>query len=422
MSLTALAFITATCGAISEDDNAGNSLAFNDESAITAAPNWQLLGIGPEGENLLIQTTPSRCEESEEVRVTEVDGSVDIRVAITRLPNEDPCVQGATSNHHRVTIEQPLGDRDLLGCGREDCRSTVSRNPSIDVGSLEAASNAVGVLDLTGLRGYDSTGLLVSETSPAGERTKLVALDDSTAVYTDNESNAIAIDLLTGEELWRSDSEVIDANDDRVYLCGTEEGQGLRALDSDTGTIIWETSNSCRLISSNEDLLTVVDLSPLETVGGAVVLSIDATSGELVTVEPISADLQRLLNEQILEGAADDVAVFTRYNTAVGYDLGTQTELPRIEIDPDNIRADFDRSTVSVEGDAIWLLDRQGATISKVDPETGGTLWTTPIPLTSEFDAAVAGDTTYILTFQALIALDNETGEILWSEFRSPFR
>ena len=185
--------------------------------------------------------------------------------------------------------------------------------------------------------------------------------------------------------------------------------------------MLWETPIACRFVSSDGELLTLVGPNPEDPDGEERLLSIDAANGEVVTDNEIPDDLRALMAGQALVGTADDVAVFSSYDIAVSYDLDTQTELSSIVVDATSQRSGFDRSTLSIDGDAVWLFDRPGATVSRLDPQTGATLWTTPIPLTAEFDVAVSNDTAYVLTFQALIALDDTTGEMLWSEFRTPF-
>ncbi|MGC2241253.1 MAG: PQQ-binding-like beta-propeller repeat protein, partial [Acidimicrobiia bacterium] len=67
-----------------------------------------------------------------------------------------------------------------------------------------------------------------------------------------------------------------------------------------------------------------------------------------------------------------------------------------------------------ISDDTLWLLDAPAGTVSRLDPQTGDSLWTTPVGITNGFDVAVDASTAYIATSLAMIALDLSTGELEW--------
>ena len=330
-------------------------------------------------------------------------------------------------------------------------RATIAEDGNLFVGQVVAASDAVGVTDSSGLDGYDLMGQLVSET-PGATQAQLIALDKSTAVFNERDGMAIAVDLLSGEQVWQTTGWVANADDstvsgDAVYLCRGQDSDGLTAVDAATGEDLWETSHFCSSPVSHGELVTVVSHDP-NVDGGNRVTVVDAATGELVSDEALfdgiddqvngfdyaiavgtntvtagtQADLVVLAQDgtELARqterlgtplGQADGVAIFGSHEHVLAYDVTEQTKLWTLDIDA--------FSQVAIDNSSILVLDRANGTVSRLDASTGEPRWTTPIGATTGFAAAATAETAYILTTQALIAVDNTTGEVVWSEHRS---
>jgi len=266
------------------------------------------------------------------------------------------------------------------------------------------------------------------------------------AVYNDRDGNAVAVDVSSGAEAWRTPGWIAAADSEAVYLCRGMDSNGLSAVDAASGDDLWETGLGCQSLVIHDELLTVVGIDP-NVDGGNRLLVVKAATGGVVADEPffdgiddqveafdgaiavgpntvtsgpqanlvvLTADGTEVDRQvDVLAaplGSADGVAVLGSYDRLVGYDVGQQTVLWSLDIDA--------YALASVRDGSVWTLDCEGGEVSRLDAQTGQALWSTSIGATTSFAAAEAGGTAYILTTQALIAIDNETGAWLWAEHR----
>ena len=430
------AALLAGCGGSTIGDLAGGSIDNTD---------WTLEGSSPDGQHLLVSTlfggVASGCARFEGWEVTESDDAVEINARLWRQRTPSGCTDEGVVELLQVDLDQPLGDRSLVGCGAEDCRATVIDGGHLFVGQVVAASNTVGVADESGLGAYSATGELVAEVAGANSG-RVLAIGNEAVVRNDRSGAAIAFDLSSGEEVWRTTGWIAAASGGVVYVCRGQDSDGLTAVDAATGEDLWMTDLVCESLVSHDDLLTIVG-HDRNVDGGHRLVIVDATTGRPVSDEAfldgyddqvtgfegaiavgsntvvtgIQANLVVLaedgteLARQPLGlgypmGEAEGVAILGAHDRAVGYDVAQLTEIWTLDVDA--------FSTISVAGGSVWLLDRANGTVSRLDPRTGQALWATPIGATSSFDVTGNTKTAYILTTQALIAVDNASGETFW--------
>ena len=434
------ATLLAACGGSSIGDLARGSVDNTD---------WTLEGSSPDGQHLLVTTlfggVASGCTRFEGWEVTESVDAVEISAQLWRQRAPSGCTDEGVVEVLQVDLDRPLGDRQLLGCGAEDCRATVIEGGHLFIGQVVAASNTVAVADEWGLHAYTAAGEVVAEAAGAISG-KVLSIGNEAVVRNDRSGGVIAVDLSSGEEVWRSTGWIAATGADVVYLCRGQDSDGLTAVDAATGEDLWVTDLACESLVSHGDLLTIVG-HDRNVDGGHRLIIVDATTGTPISNEAfqdgyddqvtgfegaiavgsntivtgIQANLV-VLAEDGTElarqprglghpmGEAEGVAILGAHDRAIGYDVAQQAELWTLDVDA--------FSTISVAGGSVWLLDRASGTVSRLDHRTGQALWTTAIGATSSFDVTGDSRTAYILTTQALIAVDNASGETRWSDYR----
>jgi len=434
------AAVLAACGASILTADGGGSVGENE---------WSLEGVSLDGQHLVVSTlfggVASGCSRFEGWEVNESEDSVEISVRLWRLSAPSDCTDEGVVELLQVDLDRPLDDRELVGCGVDDCRGTVVDGGNLFVGHVVASGDAVAVADESGLDAYGPSGELLTEDAGAipGE---MLAIGDGMVVGNDRNGAAIAIDLLAGEEIWRTTGWIAAANVGVVYVCRGQDSDGLTAVDAATGADRWETALPCESLVVHDDLLTIVGHDP-NVDGGHRVTVVDAASGELVAESELfdgiddrvtgldgaiavglktitsgpqanlivlGSDGTELAREAdglgVPLGEAGGVVILGSYDRLAGYDIAEASELWTQNIDA--------FSSVSVDNGSVWRLDRADGVVSRLDARTGGVLWSTSIGATTSFDATGDGDTAYILTTQAVIAVDNATGSLRWSAHR----
>ncbi len=411
--------------------------------------DWTLEGVSPDGRHLLASTffggVASDCTRFEGWEVAESEEAVEIRARLWRRRAPSGCTDDGAVELLQIDLDEPLGDRPLVGCGQEDCRASVNQSTEALIGQVVAASSTVAVAGDSELDAYGHGGELLAEVAGASSG-DVLAIGDDAVVRNERSGTAVAVDLSTGEEIWRTPGWVTAASEGVVYVCRGQDADGLTAVDATTGEQRWATDLLCQSLVSHGELLTILGHDS-NVDGGHRLAILDATTGKVLSDEPIldgyddqvtgferaiavgantiatgfQANLV-VLDENGTElarqpsglgypmGQADDVAIIGGHDQAVGYDPAEQSELWTIDVDA--------LSTISVADESVWSLDQLGGTVTRLDPKSGRALWTTSVGLTSSFDVAGHGDTAYILTTQALIAVDNKSGEIQWSVHR----
>ena len=433
-------FVAAGCGfSIAGGDDAGGLVGPHD---------WALEGVAPDGQHLLVSTlfggVASGCTRFDGWEVEETDNVVEITARLWRRRAPSDCTDEGVVELLQVDLDAPLGDRVLVGCGQDDCRATVTEDSPLSVGQVVATMDAFAVVGPRTFEAYDSDGDLVAAI-PGGSSGEVFALQGDVVVRTDG-VETVAVDLLSGEELWRRPGWVTAAASNVVYVCRGQDSDGLAAIDARTGLDLWATDLACEPLVSHGELVTIIS-HDINVDGGHLTVIVNATTGELVSSKPlfdgyddqvggfngaIAVDSGTLVAGQqahlvILDqhgvelarqprslgnpfGQADGVAILGNHDRAIGFDSETRSELWVLDGNA--------FSNIAVADGSVWLLGRSEGTVSLLNPRTGNSIWTTHIGLTSSFDVAADSDTTYVLTTQAVVAIDNYTGEIRWAHHR----
>lgn len=265
-------------------------------------------------------------------------------------------------------------------------------------------------------------------------------------VVVDDQGSAVAVDLETGRELWRTTGWVSTAVGDTIYLCRGDDGDGLAAVDAATGTDRWTTNLGCHPLVDHGDLLTVVTRDPAVD-GGHLLLTIEAATGALVSAESLFDGLDDQVGgfdnavavgtTTVVGGPQADLVVLAADGTEIARS-STLRGWPRGEADGAVVVGDWDSigtadpgtlnelwsmpidnglATVAVTDGSIWRLD-PGGIVAELSPATGDPIWFAEVGYTGSVDVAAVDDTAYLLTTTALIAVDNTTGDVLWTRNR----
>lgn len=410
---------------------------------------WTLEGVSPDQQHLVVSTlfggVASGCSRFEGWEVEESGEAVEINARLWQQRAPSDCTDEGVVEVLQVDLDQPLGDRELVGCGVDDCRATVVDGGNVFVGQVAAVGTAVAVADESGLDAYGSSGELLTEV-PGVISGEVLAIGEGVVVRNDRGGAAIAVDLLSGAEIWRTTGWVAATDENTVYLCRGQDSDGLSAVDAVGGVDLWETGLACQPLVVHGQLLTVIGHDP-NVDGGNRLVVVDAATGGVVLDEAIfdgiddqvngfdgavavgsntvtsgpqanlvilAEDGTELAREPdglgVPMGEAGGLAILGSHDQLVGYDVAERSELWALGIDA--------FSSVSVDDGSIWMLDRAGGEVSRLDPRTGVALWTTSVGATTSIDVGGDDGTGYILTTQALIAVDNETGAVRWSVHR----
>ena len=392
-------------------------------------PNsWQLEELSEDRRTLTVSAYAGACETHRQLEFDESDDAVEIRTSVTRRidPSNGCPPEGGGGREDQITLQEPLGDRLLTGCLGVDCRSLDHFESPASVLVAEDALAVAGFRDLLGL---DTTGELASRTpfpAPSSEvvepaaasvEVPAVATGESTAVYSDEVGNAIAIDLLSGEQLWTADGDFnFVAEDERaVYSCGQSATSGVQAVDPATGNGLWQNDLRCDDLFLDGEQLTVFGGEQGSQDVRVVTLSV--ASGELISDQEFPEQFQDPDRNEVFE-VTDGVAIIRTGERVIGFELDTQSELWGVNAFR-AVGSRFEPSELLVfdEG-SIWRLDFDG-TIARLDSRTGETLWSVRLEFAPAFDVAVSEDIAYVLIGNRLSALDATTGEVLWSPFQN---
>ncbi|MEM8746910.1 MAG: PQQ-binding-like beta-propeller repeat protein, partial [Actinomycetota bacterium] len=229
-------------------------------------------------------------------------------------------------------------------------------------------------------------------------------------------------------------------------VCRGVDSDGLAAVDPVTGIDRWSTDLPCGPLVAHAETATVIGADP-DVDGGNRLLVVDTATGSVLVDRPIDDGLDDRvtgferpvgLGETTVVGGfqADLVTIsadgseVARHDVAFGRILGVVDSLVVIAdervlrgVEPLSGAVVWEREfpafpPIVVDGGGLWLVDGPAATAARLDPATGSNLWTADVGLTRGFDVAAADGVAYVVTTQALIALDVGTGDVLWSRHR----
>lgn len=210
----------------------------------TGEASWELGGTTPDESGLFVWYEEGR--DLREFTVSETDASVTVDVEVGRLVG--PQNMMLEVGFELIELEQPLADRELLGCGHDDCRAPGPSLLAPHPGRLRVADERM----LVSIGSDDvildtATGEPVSD-APAGEDGTVEAptVLNGTATVRTEETGLFIEDAVTGEPvlilsllpatdpLVQGDLVILGVRDD-----GADNGLSLDAYDAGTGELEW---------------------------------------------------------------------------------------------------------------------------------------------------------------------------------------
>ncbi len=108
---------------------------------------WQLDAMSIDGTTLTVSTNfggvASGCTRFEEWTWSESDDRVDIEARLWQAIAPQACTSDGAFESLTIQLEQPLGNRDLTGCGEPECLPTVARAGLFVINSFDANDQGV---------------------------------------------------------------------------------------------------------------------------------------------------------------------------------------------------------------------------------------------------------------------------------------
>ncbi|MCP3995871.1 MAG: PQQ-binding-like beta-propeller repeat protein [bacterium] len=417
---------TSACGAL------GGSTGSND---------WTLVGVTPDERHLLVTTmyggVASGCTRWEGWEVEETDDRVEVNALLWRKRFPGGCTVEGVFQSTEINLSAPLGDRELVGCGRSDCRTYDVKFPGwqgdadialFDDGVVLAGASATYSVSADGPIRWDRSERLYGLVVVAGDR--LVAFDGSAT---------FGLDVSSGAQLWRFAGQPLATDDYAAYVC---RGDILTAVDIVTGAEQWTAAVPCGFMVPTGDIATMVG-GDRDVDGGYELVRIDLPGGDVIERRPFNDgvddqvtgfDGALAVGDRILvAGTQAELVVLgmhgdelVRQPNGIGRPIGSAAGLAIlvsharvVAVDPINGEVmwsspDYTRGSVAVSGGALWTLDADAGTVSRFDAESGTPMWTAPVGTTSGFAVVADESTVFVATSLAVVALDASTGDLLW--------
>lgn len=232
---------------------------------------WELTGTSPDGRLLTLATTGGGCSTFQGWSSDEDADRVHVE-ARWEHSGDEACRLVLRGDQITLLLKQPLGDRQLTGCERDDCFA------SLDVEESFGGSNQVSVADdALVVTGLDTTwsiapadGTLRWERGRDGYWSRAVA---GRVLRYDHFDHIEMLDATTGETRWdAADVTLAGIEGDEVLVCPREQAldDGPRvsfrgALSLDDGSWLWRDDGaSCTTgaADGNEPEVPAVDLDP----------------------------------------------------------------------------------------------------------------------------------------------------------------
>lgn len=404
--------------------------------------DWSLEGATPDGKTLLISTSfggvASNCTRFEGF---EVDASADAVTVLANLwvnPDAQSCTDDGAGETLMLTLANPLGERELLGCGVDDCLQATSgfsgsQRTAYKVAEHVAIASYEEVIHLDDASGEVLGGTTIfGQTSAIGD-VLIVGTDGGMAGLNGSPDDTRAWDR---EGLYGP----VGSAADLVFGCG-QDSMGLVAIDAETGADRWSAPKApCEFIGGIGDLVFVVGRDP-DVDGGTRLFVLNSDSGDVTEQRSLDdgiddqvagfAGMVATPDGVLLAGYQSDTLLLgptgeeiARWTARLGRPLAMIGETIVVE-GVDQVGA----YTIAVD-EWLWKLD--GANVSELsidgahiaagrmdgvdllDTSTGDAIWSTDIGRASSFRTTITESSVYATSELVVAKLDRETGELLW--------
>ncbi|MEM6640658.1 MAG: outer membrane protein assembly factor BamB [Pseudomonadota bacterium] len=252
-----------------------------------------------------------------------------------------------------------------------------------------------------------------------GLRLGLVPATNGARVFiASNEGRIAAFDAITGEPVWRTDTELKIAGGpgvgrDRIAV-GTSEGQ-VAALAIESGEVLWTVDVGSEVLAAP----AVTNNSVVTRTGDGSLIALDAQNGE------VRWDVRKRVQGLTLRGTASpavlDDLVITGFDdgTLAAYRLADGSPVWERVTAERRGRTEFDRladvdGRVAAVGEDIFVVGFQG-TASLLSSTSGSPVWRQD--LSSHESVAVDWSRVYVTRADdSVVALGRRTGVIEWEQ------
>lgn len=440
--LAVVAVAVAGCGAGSID--LGGSVGPND---------WHLVEVAPDDRTLLVTSTyggvASDCARWEDwvVDATSERLSIEARLWRRRLPSG--CTDDGAARSLRVVLDEPLGDRELVGCGHDDCQELVVDDEAGTVATVRDLGDGVVVARADELAVLDADGRLRWERTGATWR---VQVGEDVVATTAEVDEVVAFDIDSGEVRWEGPGVVVGSTGDLLLVCRAldddlelEGGGALVGRWASTGAVAWEVEDvPCEPVArAGDDVVVVAGDEDVD--GGLEVLAIDGARGDVVARRPIPdgvddrvaawSGLVSTGTGVVVGGDQGDLVVLDargderrRWPDVRGRPVGALGELVLVHDDRGRLSGvdvatgsvawsrDVGDVRVEVSEDVVVVAGGPDGAVVLLDPGTGDVRWSVPLRSSgAALGTSGGGDTIVVVSALATTALDTDTGEVTWS-------
>lgn len=405
---------------------------------------WTLIGATPDDQQLLVVTRFGGCPRFEEWQVEVTAEVVDVRARLWEPIAPEACNDIGLEERWIVELDDPLGDRELRGCGRDDCLAGAENE---ELGRLPAAA----ILDAVVVA---PSALAAEGLSPEGDSLWQTALPfDAIHAAGDGlvamrQDTLVGISATTGDELWeRPGHRFAAAVEDGVLACSGGDSELLSAIDVATGEIRWTVASGCQPMAIIDGRVVIATHDPLVD-GGMRLVVVDPAVGKVLVDRPLDDGIDDQVagidgiaaagSLAVLAGPQSDLVVvdasgeeFLRTGDRVGWPIGSVGS--HVVVDGWTDAAAVDPATgetvwfspnrqagsLAVSGGALFAYDRESGSLSRFPDGTspadpGDALWQTPVGRSGAWSVSVSGDVAVVTTRLAVLALDATTGEQQW--------
>jgi outer membrane protein assembly factor BamB len=412
----------------------------------TIAPYaWDLTGLSPDGRHLVVATMHNDCPRFEGWEHLEEPDRVTIVARMWQPDGSPGCDDVGNEQRTVIELEEPLGDRELIGCLQDDCLTGSFTSGAGSFGLYEVAAAEDTLVVNAGSEQWSldpDDGSERFRWSDIGRGMLHARAGSGVAVVYDGNLGMQVVDTDTGETRFDVTGRWLGFAGDVFVSCRQrDEGDAedvqhvTEAHDIATGELRWDVPVGCHDVLATDgevvsfggraggqrpDLHLVVgiadgDVRARVEVGpnaGTPVLHEDEVflyyrQGEFIAIDTTDGTVRDLDATGRPLGVAEGHLIVDDDSMLQGRspdDAEVRWEHP---IEPGQQR-------VFVAGGAVIVTDGPTGEVARLDAGTGDERWTAEVGRSYDTDVALNDDAVFVATSTAAVALDLATGERRW--------